>query len=126
MKYHSKGLVAALILLTILLVDWICPVQALTGLPCPGCMMTTAAYYLIQFDIETALYFNPAILIVFVGFILLFLFRKKPKMQKVIFWVIVMIWMLTYMIRMMTVFPHWPMEYQYDSLFGIILKEIRG
>jgi hypothetical protein len=39
-----------------------CPLRTLTGIPCPGCGMTTAATGLVAGDIATALAANPFIL----------------------------------------------------------------
>ena len=113
-----------LILMCILLFDWICPIQMVFGIPCPGCMMTTAFYYLIQFDLESALFFNPAILVVGTGSILLFLTRKNTKAQRIIFWMMISIWLLIYMIRMIRIFPNWPMEYQKQSLIGRLIERL--
>ena len=33
-----------------------CPIETFTGIPCPGCMMKTALYYLVQLDFEKAFY----------------------------------------------------------------------
>lgn len=38
-----------------------CPIQAWFHIPCPGCHMTTAVYWLLQGDVETACYFHPGV-----------------------------------------------------------------
>ena len=57
------------VLIVYVLLTWwaetsICPIRAMTGLPCPGCGLTTAATALIRGDILTALQSNAMIFIV--------------------------------------------------------------
>lgn len=112
------------ILISLLLFDWICPFQHLTGIPCPGCMMTTALYYLIQFDFETAFYFNPAIYILIVGTVSYFFARNHKKVQKIIVILTIISWLGIYFYRMITIFPNYPMHYVEENRIHQIISMI--
>lgn len=53
----------------------VCPLKALTGIPCPACGLTHATIYLFTGNIKKALSYNPTVLI-WVFVILLFLFDR--------------------------------------------------
>ncbi len=115
-SFTKKILWLAVIIIVFLLVDWVCPFQRLTGLPCPGCMMTTALYYLIQLDFQTAFYFNPALYVILIGVLLGLVFHKNKKALKVIFYAVLIIWISIYLYRMSTIFPAYPMHYVEDNI----------
>lgn len=107
----------------IFIIGWKCPIQLLTGYPCPGCMMTTAAYYFMKFDFITAFQFNPAIFILLIGGIVAFIYRKNEKALQLIGFTILILWLLTYMVRLFTLFPEWPMPYEENNLIQYLLNK---
>lgn len=113
---------AVLILLCFLIIGWLCPIQQIFGIPCPGCGMTTALYYFIQGRFQEAYFFNPA-------FYLLLLFclisglgwlRNQKflysKSWQLLFWLFMIMWIGIWLYRMCTIFPEWPMIYLEENL----------
>ena len=86
MEKHIKKFSFILILVIIALLVMECPIQTMIGIPCPGCMMTTAFYYFIQFDFKSAYYFNPAIYLLLIMFIPLVYsyYRNKSLFNKLL------------------------------------------
>lgn len=115
--------VAAAVLLFLV---WKCPFEAVTGIPCPGCMMTTAAYYLIHFDFEKAFYFNPVIfLLLFMSVPLMIAYKKNKKIFQKLLSATLIIWLCVYAYRMAVIFPDFPMSYVEDNLILNLLKRIK-
>lgn len=103
---------------------WRCPFETLTGIPCPGCMMKSAAYYLIQFDFKAAFYFNPAIYWLLLMLIPLIMTYKKPEFNKVVY-VTLFVWFGIYVYRMMTIFPHYPMSYVEENMISKMMQILK-
>lgn len=102
---------------------WKCPIERFIGIPCPGCMMTTAAYYLIQFDFEKAFYFNPAIFLLLVmSFPLLYTYQKNKKLFQALLSITLCIWAGIYLYRMLTIFPEYPMPYVHENTLAELWK----
>lgn len=114
-KIKNLGIVLVLFLL-LLLFGYQCPFQKMTGLPCPGCNMTTSLYYLLKGNIRVSLYYH-ALLIptLFVGIICVLLGSNKKRIKTIlILWCTIMI--LYYLYRMIFIFPNAPMVYDTTSL----------
>ncbi len=98
-----------------------CPIQFLTGIPCPGCNMTTSLYYLLHLDLKTSLYYHalliPTILIFVYG-----IFRKKYLKQALIVWSICML--AYYVYRMIFIFPNAPMFYDTNCILYKIFSTL--
>ena len=70
---------AIVLLLLFLLLEGIhCPFQAVFGIPCPGCNMTTSLYYLLHGNIEASLFYH-GLLIPTMIFAILVLWRHLKK-----------------------------------------------
>lgn len=115
--------VVIFILLCFLIVGWLCPVQQIVGIPCPGCGMTTALYYFVQGRFQEAYFFNPAfyLLLLFclisgLGWLInrQFLYSKSWQL---LFWLFMIMWLGIWLYRMVTIFPEWPMIYLEENLF---------
>lgn len=105
---------------------WQCPFERIIGIPCPGCMMTTAAYYLLRLDFEKAFYFNPVIyLLVVMSIPLIYTYFKNRKWFRRLLTLTLAIWLGIYIYRMITIFPDYPMPYVEDNLIARILKGIK-
>lgn len=117
-EYILIGIVGIFILFV-----WECPIERLTGIPCPGCMMTTALYYLVQFDFKRAFYYNPAIYLLLVMSIPLFvMYHKNRKLMNRWLIITLLIWFMIYVYRMCTIFPEFPMQYVEENVLNQIFK----
>ena len=75
-------LVAGVILVTAQVLGitvYVCPLQAATGLPCPGCGLTRGTTALLRGDVQRALAFHPFSPLVIVGIVLLVLSLILPE-----------------------------------------------
>ena len=113
-KHIKKYCLLFIILIGALLLK--CPIETMFGIPCPGCMMTTAFYYLIQFDFKSAFYFNPAIYLLVIMFVpLVYSYIKNKDVFNQLLWITLILWGMIYLYRMITVFPNFPMSYVEDN-----------
>ena len=123
MRQATKVLLPFLLIVSwLLIMGWFCPIQQLTGIPCPGCQMTTALYYFIQGRFQEAYFFNPAFYLLLLFFLISgsgwlidhkFLYSKS---WQVLFWLFMLLWFVIWLYRMLTIFPEWPMIYVEDNL----------
>lgn len=112
MEKHIKKFSFILILVIIALLVMECPIQTMFGIPCPGCMMTTALYYLVQFDFKSAYYFNPAIYLLLIMLIpLVYSYYRNKSLFNKLLWITLVLWGMIYLYRMITIFPEFPMVY---------------
>lgn len=78
-----------------------CPIKFLSGLSCPGCGMTRAIKSLLILDFTKAFYYHPLFPITpFMLYLFLFEDRIKPKYVKVGWAGIVILFLITYIIRL--------------------------
>ena len=100
-----------------------CPLVIITGFPCPGCGMTRAVMYMLQGQVERSWNLNPLA----IGWILLaiwFVFRrywcgKKVNELKILFAIIIVLMVLSYFYRMITIFPDYPpMTYTRNNILS--------
>lgn len=120
-KIKKLGIV---VLLFLLLFFYKCPFQTITGIPCPGCNMTTSLYYLFHANLKRSLYYHALLLPTMLTFILCVYFRKNSKFVTtlLIVWCILMI--TYYIYRMIMYFPNSPMVYDKNSLIYFIFRHI--
>ena len=120
-KTKTLGIV---LILFLLLLFYKCPIQTLTGLPCPGCNMKTSLYYLLHFKFSESLYYH-ALLIptIFLILIILFNYKNQERIKKLlIIWAILM--MIYYIYRMLVYFPNSPMVYDKNNLIYFIFRHV--
>lgn len=90
--------------------DVFCPLRAFCGLPCPGCGMSRAAFYIFQWDFETAFNLNPAIYlwIPYIIFILWnrYVIKKHHKAAWSLCIIICILTIVNYVILMVSRFPY--------------------
>lgn len=125
-KYIWIILILGIFLLTTYLLKVInCPVKFITGYPCPGCGMTRAGFQALQFNFVKAFKFNPLIFI-FPFILWICIFNERPIINKIyrskIFWIVaLLIVLVTYILRLIFVYPNVPMDYYENNLIHIII-----
>lgn len=103
-----------------------CLIKRTFGVPCPGCGMSRAAWNLLTFDFQDALFYHPLIVLMPLLAIIL-LFRNLPRIQPIYrskwFWgAVVALFLIVYAIRMYLYFPDIaPMDYYDQSLLERLL-----
>lgn len=122
---------SACLLIGIFVMDWICPMEAFIGIPCPGCGMTSALYHLLRGDLRSAWFFHPALFLLLpIAVIVLVAWIEddqflKTKTFRWLFVIGLCGYLLVYLYRMMTIFPSWPMQYVEGNVVQRIWSLIR-
>ena len=97
-----------------------CPLQKFCGLPCPGCNMSTALYYVFHLDFKKALFYHPLVfvLLLCIG-IGIRLYSKYQSLEhryiRILVYGFVVVFLGVYVYRMITIFPNVPMVYVQDN-----------
>lgn len=120
-KTKTLGIV---LILFLLLLFYKCPIQSVTGLPCPGCNMKTSLYYLLQFKFSLSLYYHALLIPTIVVFVwIVFNYKNHEQTKKLlIIWAILMI--VYYIYRMIVYFPNSPMMYSKENLIYFIFRHV--
>lgn len=120
-KTKTLGIV---LILFLLLLFYKCPIQTLTGFPCPGCNMKTSLYYLLQFKFSESIYYHALLIPTIVVFVcILFNYKNQERIKKLlIIWAVLMI--LYYIYRMLVYFPNSPMVYDKNNLIYFIFRHV--
>lgn len=120
-KTKTLGIV---LILFLLLLFYKCPIQTLTGLPCPGCNMKTSLYYLLQFKFSLSLYYHALLIPTIVVFVwIVFNYKNHEQTKKLLMiWAIFMI--VYYIYRMIVYFPNSPMIYSKENLIYFIFRHV--
>lgn len=125
-KLKSYAITAITMFVLLFILGNVCPMEHITGFPCPGCNMFTALYWLfIKMDIQTAYYFHPAVF-AFVGCSILFIvcyvyYRSWEKVihNKYVIFIGIMFMIVllgVYIERMIYVFPQEPMVFNHKAI----------
>lgn len=122
-KQKTKTLGIVLILF-LLLLFYKCPIQSVTGLPCPGCNMKTSLYYLLHFKFSLSLYYHALLIPTIVVFVwIVFNYKNHEQTKKLLMiWAILMI--IYYIYRMIVYFPNNPMMYSKENLIYFIFRHV--
>ena len=120
-KTKTLGIV---LILFLLLLFYKCPIQTLTGLPCPGCNMKKSLYYLLQFKFSLSLYYHALLIPTIVVFVwIVFNYKNHEQTKKLLMiWAIFMI--VYYIYRMIVYFPNSPMIYSKNNLIYLIFRHV--
>lgn len=120
-KTKTLGIV---LILFLLLLFYKCPIQSVTGLPCPGCNMKTSLYYLLQFKFSLSLYYHALLIPTIVVFVwIVFNYKNHEQTKKLLMiWAIFMI--VYYIYRMIVYFPNSPMIYSKENLIYFIFRHV--
>ena len=133
--YLVTAAAAAVFMLPILFGVYTCPIQAITGFPCPGCGMTRAALALLQLDFARAFAMHPGVYVL-IGWCLVWLVSyglnragHTNSLYKSHGMLIILAVALAgiYVVRMVLYFPHTaPMVYNTDSLLYKLYQAVFG
>lgn len=119
-KTKTLGIV---LILFLLLLFYKCPIQSVTGLPCPGCNMKTSLYYLLHFKFSLSLYYHALLIPTLIVFVVLMNLNKPERIKKLlIIWAVFMI--VYYIYRMIVFFPDSPMIYSKENLIYFIFRHV--
>lgn len=120
-KTKTLGIV---LILFLLLLFYKCPIQSVTGLPCPGCNMKTSLYYLVHFKFSLSLYYHALLIPTIVVFVwIVFNYKNHEQTKKLLMiWAILMI--IYYIYRMIVYFPNNPMMYSKGNLIYFIFRHV--
>lgn len=132
MKNRILIIVNLLIFSIILLVfGSYCPIEHILGIPCPGCGLFSAIYWILKGNIEYALYFNPMVIILIPYLILIIFYIVKEginftniKFVKIISIMFFFLLTITYLYRMITIFPEAPLTINTESILFKITNSI--
>ena len=124
MDFQKTKTLGIVLILFLLLLFYKCPIQSVTGLPCPGCNMKTSLYYLLHFKFSLSLYYNALLIPTIVVFVcILFNYKNQERIKKLlIIWAVLMI--LYYIYRMLVYFPNSPMVYDKNNLIYFIFRHV--
>lgn len=108
----SKGVKGLLLLLAVAVLaygtagvlSFGCPVQRLTGVPCPGGGLSRAAASVLRGDLAGALRMHPMIFVLPPVFLYV-LFGKKPllgskKRERALLWGVIALWIVLWLVRL--------------------------
>lgn len=130
LRIVKGGILCIICVLSLWLFDAHCPLESIIGIPCPGCNMSTALYWLfIKHDVETAWFFHPVVFLlipylIYAGIVWI---RQdiqgwRRKSFRYISTIFLTILVICYVYRMLTVFPQWPMTYNEDAIIVKIMS----
>lgn len=103
-----------------------CPMLLITGLPCPGCGMSRAIFFVFTFQFSRAWMMNPiaflwAILII-IFLVYRYLLGKNVKFLKTPLILVLIFTIVYYMYRMLALFPAYPpIVYRRNNLLGNLI-----
>ncbi len=124
MDFQKTKTLGIVLILFLLLLFYKCPIQSVTGLPCPGCNMKTSLYYLLHFKFSLSLYYHALLIPTIVVFVwIVFNYKNHEQTKKLLMiWAILMI--IYYIYRMIVYFPNNPMMYSKENLIYFIFRHV--
>ena len=124
MDFQKTKTLGIVLILFLLLLFYKCPIQTITGLPCPGCNMKTSLYYLLHFKLSLSLYYHALLIPTIVVFVwIVFNYKNYEQIKKILMiWAIFMF--VYYIYRMIVYFPNGPMIYSKENLIYFIFRHV--
>lgn len=103
-----------------------CPFLIIFGIPCAGCGMTRAMWFILTGQVERGIRLNPSapVWLFFLGyiFVMRYVFGKKIKGIYILLGIAVVISMGIYIYRMVTLFPgNPPLVFYYNCIMERVL-----
>ena len=100
-KYLYLIISAGLLCLFLYLTNIGCPIKFITGISCPGCVMTRALFSLLRLDVKSAVYYHPLVFVMPVIVIIILLRNKLGRILFKIFTVFfIVLFIAVYICRM--------------------------
>ena len=107
-----------------------CPFEIIFGIPCPSCGITRALLKFISFDFVNAFYYHPLFLLV--PFIFIVIIYKDYKFFNKIYknnyiWIsLIIIFIVTFILRLVYQYPNEILKINENSLLQIIIRFIKS
>ena len=113
-----------IVFIAVIVMDNWCLIERIFGIPCPGCNMFTAIYWLIcRGNITYANYYHPMVIPLLVYCLLcflLFLYQKAAFLDcrafKIMSCIFIVMFIGVWIYRMVTIFPNSPMYYNENAI----------
>lgn len=102
----NKKLIVKILIFTAIALFYIfagCPIRWLTGICCPSCGMSRAAFSLLKLDFSSAVYYHPLVFCLPVA-AAVYAFRKHlpAKLIPVLFWLFIAALTVVYIVRILS------------------------
>ena len=124
MDSQKTKMLGIVVILFLLLLFYKCPIQSVTGLPCPGCNMKTSLYYLLQFKFFESIYYHALLIPTIVVFVcILFNYKNQERIKKLLI-ILAILMIIYYIYRMIVYFPNGPMVYEKNNLINFIFRHV--
>ncbi|MBR5498303.1 MAG: DUF2752 domain-containing protein [Clostridia bacterium] len=99
----NKKLILKVLIFTFIALFYVfagCPVRWLTGICCPSCGMSRAAFSLLRLDFSSAVYYHPLVFCLPAGAVVYFFRKHMPaKLIPILFWLFIAALTVVYVIR---------------------------
>ncbi len=108
----------------------ICAFYGVTGIYCPSCGMTRAFVALFHLDLNSAFMYNPMFILVPLTIIPLFInqfvFKIKKSTLDMYFFLLIILLLGTWVIRLILFFPNDPVAYNENNLLLHLYRTIKN
>ena len=132
LRFIKKNIFFILLFLAYVIVTYClhinnCLLKLTIGFPCPGCGMTRACISIMKFNFKDAFMYNPVVfLLPFIFWIIIF--KERPIIKKIYnckaMWIaILLLVIVTYILRLVFVYPNIPMDYFENNLINIVFNK---
>lgn len=109
-----------------------CPIERIFGIPCPGCNMFTALYWLLKKDVNAAWFFHPVVFLLLPYLVICVLLYVRDKERftenrafRIMSAVLIAVMIGVYIWRMINVFPKYPMQLEEEAPVIRLLNTLR-
>lgn len=107
-----------------------CPFEIVFGIPCPACGLTRSVVSALKFDFLSAFHYHPLFLLVIPTMIVI-IYKDYKYVNKIynsnIFWIVLISsFILTYVLRMIFLYPNDVLKINENSLLQIIIRFIKS
>lgn len=134
MNRTVKNVLGTLLILFLVLFIFgsFCPIERIFGIPCPGCNMFSALYWLLKGDVNAAWFFHPVVFLLLPYLIICVLLYVRDKGRftenrafRIMSAVLIAVMIGVYIWRMINVFPKYPMQLEEEAPVIRLLNTLR-